>query len=82
MTSKKGGENVSRLRTLREILGSLKRRKPTEKYCPKCGNPHIHLSSKFDVWILPEQYVCDKCGYKGSVVLEVEENRVENKRNQ
>jgi predicted RNA-binding Zn-ribbon protein involved in translation (DUF1610 family) len=71
----KANKNLSRLRTLREILSSLKRRKPTKKYCPKCGNPHIRLSSKFDVWILPEQYVCNKCGYKGSIALEVEEDK-------
>jgi len=58
---------------LREILSSLKRRKPAKKYCPKCGNPHIQLASKFDLWLLPEQYVCEKCGYKGSIVLELED---------
>ena len=64
---------MDRLRTFREILGGLKRRKPTRKYCPKCGNPNIHLSSKFDLWLFPEQYVCEKCGYKGPLVLEMEE---------
>lgn len=58
---------------MREILVSLKRRKPTRKYCPRCGNPQIHLSAKFDLWFSPEQYICDKCGYKGSIALEIEE---------
>lgn len=64
---------MDRLRTFREILGGLKRRKPTRKYCPKCGNPNIHLSGKFDLWLFPEQYVCEKCGYKGPIVLEMED---------
>ncbi|MGB9134120.1 MAG: hypothetical protein WCC63_00810 [Candidatus Bathyarchaeia archaeon] len=63
---------MSRLRNLREILGSLKRRRPTKKYCPRCGNPHIRLSSKFDIWLLPEQYRCEECGYTGPIVLEIE----------
>ncbi|MCW3985680.1 MAG: hypothetical protein NWE91_04650 [Candidatus Bathyarchaeota archaeon] len=66
---------MSKLRTLREMLSSLKRRNPTRKHCPKCGNPYIHLSSKFDLWLLPEQYVCEKCGYKGSLTLEMEEEK-------
>ncbi len=69
----KGERSLSRLGILRELFGSLKRRKPTKKYCPKCGNPHIRLSSKFDVWLLPEVYVCEECGYKGSIVLELVE---------
>ncbi len=68
---------MSRLEILRELFGSLKRRKPTKKYCPKCGNPHIRLSSKFDLWLLPETYVCEACGYKGSIVLELEEGKQE-----
>jgi len=40
--------------------------------CPKCGSPNIHLSSRFDAWLTPELYVCDECGYKGPVVLELE----------
>jgi predicted RNA-binding Zn-ribbon protein involved in translation (DUF1610 family) len=60
---------------LREILSGLKRRKPAKKYCPKCGDPHIRLSSKFDIWLLPEQYVCEKCGYRGPIVLEIEEEQ-------
>ncbi len=70
-----GGLGLSRMSTFREVLGSLKRRRPTKKYCPKCGNPNIRLSSKFDLWLLPEQYACEKCGYKGPVALEMEEEK-------
>jgi predicted RNA-binding Zn-ribbon protein involved in translation (DUF1610 family) len=66
---------------MREILGSLKRRRPTRKYCPRCGNPDIQLSSKFDIWLLPEQYTCEKCGYVGPIVLEMEKDPRENSSN-
>ncbi len=66
---------MSRLRILREIFSGMKRRRATEKHCPKCGDPHIRLSSKFDIWLLPEQYICEKCGYTGPIVLEIEKNR-------
>ncbi|MCK5631537.1 hypothetical protein KAH85_03175 [Candidatus Bathyarchaeota archaeon] len=62
------------LQTLREILGNLKLRKPRRKLCPKCCDQSIHLSRKFDIWLLPEQYVCDSCGYTGSIALEVVED--------
>ena len=59
---------MDKLRTLREILGSLKRRKPTAKYCPKCSSPNIYLTNI--LWFFPERYVCNECGYEGSVTLE------------
>ena len=68
---------MSSLRVFREILGSLKRRRVTKKYCPRCGDPNIRLSSKFDIWFLPEQYICEKCGYTGPIVLEMEKGMSE-----
>jgi len=63
------------LQNIREVLGSLKRGKQRPKFCPRCGSPEIRLSSKFDIWLFPEQYVCQKCGYKGPVVMELEKER-------
>ena len=42
------------------------------KFCPKCGSQNIALSSAFDMWLTPEQYICKDCGYKGSIILEKE----------
>jgi len=42
------------------------------KCCPRCGSSNIRLSSSFDAWLTPEQYVCANCGYKGPIVLERE----------
>ena len=74
-----GEENVGFLETFREILRNLKQRKPTPKYCPKCGSPELTLSSKYDMWILPEQYICKKCGYKGPIVMELEDEEKKKK---
>jgi len=55
----------------------LKHRKPAKKYCPKCGDPGIRLLSRFNFWLLPERYVCERCGYQGPIVLEMEEETEE-----
>ena len=47
------------------------------KVCPRCGSANIKFSSKFDVWLMPKQYVCYDCGYSGPVVLELEEDKTE-----
>lgn len=60
------------LESLREMLGRMKRRRPTHKLCPVCQSSKLHLSSRFDAWLLPERYVCEECGYTGAIVLEVE----------
>lgn len=57
---------------VRDILKSLKRRKPSKNYCPKCGSPNIQLSSGFDYWLTPKKYVCRDCGYHGIIVMELE----------
>jgi len=71
--------NMGTLKDLREVLKRLKRGgKRTPKFCPKCGSPRIKLSSGFDVYprmygLTPGKYVCENCGYKGPVVMELEE---------
>ena len=62
----------------REVIRELKHKKRgevTTKLCPKCGSPKISLSSGFDIYprmygITPGQYVCSKCSYRGSIVIE------------
>lgn len=68
---------MGKLRIFREIFTSLKHRKSAKKYCPKCGDPKIGLWSKSDLWLLPERYVCERCGYQGPIVLEMEEETQE-----
>jgi len=66
------------LKDLREVFRGLKRRKSALKLCPRCGSPKLRLSSSFDTYprmygLTPGQYVCENCGYKGPIVMEVEE---------
>jgi predicted RNA-binding Zn-ribbon protein involved in translation (DUF1610 family) len=61
------------LEGLREIIRGIERRRLwAPKYCPKCGSSKISLSSSFDIWLTPEQYVCKSCKYSGPIVLEIE----------
>jgi predicted RNA-binding Zn-ribbon protein involved in translation (DUF1610 family) len=57
---------------LGETLKTLKRRRPSRIYCPRCGSPKIHSASSFDKWLAPRGYSCDECGYHGPVVMELE----------
>ena len=57
---------------IKEVLKTLKRRKPAKIYCPRCGSSNIHLSSGFDYWLTPKKYVCEDCGYVGPIVMELE----------
>jgi predicted RNA-binding Zn-ribbon protein involved in translation (DUF1610 family) len=60
------------LQNLREVFGTLKRREPSKKYCPRCGSSKMHLSSSLDYWLTPKKYVCENCGYVGPIVMELE----------
>jgi predicted RNA-binding Zn-ribbon protein involved in translation (DUF1610 family) len=60
------------LKNLREVVKSSKYKRTALKLCPRCGNPKLRLSSGFDIWLLPEQYVCLNCGYKGPITIELE----------
>ena len=69
------------LRNFREVVGNLKHKKATPKLCPCCGSPKIGLSTRFDMWLFPEQYICQQCGYKGPIVLELEQQEDEKTNN-
>ena len=43
--------------------------------CPKCNNPNIHRDTVLSGWLLPEKWVCDKCGYTGILVKELDTNK-------
>jgi len=60
------------LQNIREVFKTVKRRKPSKIYCPRCGSPKIHLSSSLDYWLTPKKYVCENCGYVGLIVMELE----------
>ena len=63
------------LKNLRDTVKNLKHSPSTPKLCPKCGNHKIRLSTGFDGWIFPTQYLCPACGYKGPIILELEKTQ-------
>jgi hypothetical protein len=38
----------------------------------------VRLSSSFDYWLTPQKYICEACGYTGSIVMELEKEEKEN----
>lgn len=42
---------------------------PVVKLCPRCMQP-LQKGSKFGGWLIPQDYYCEKCGYRGVVYLE------------
>ena len=66
------------LRNFSEVAKNLKHSRPNPKLCPRCGSPKLKLSSRFDIWLLPEQYVCSNCGYTGPIVMELEKEKTKN----
>jgi predicted RNA-binding Zn-ribbon protein involved in translation (DUF1610 family) len=63
---------MGKLRDIGELFKTMKRRRPSKIYCPRCGSPEIHLSSSTDYWLTPKKYVCNKCGYYGLLIMELE----------
>lgn len=49
----------------------LKRRNlsPRKKLCPECLS-EIRIKTALSGWLVPDYYICDKCGYSGYVALE------------
>jgi predicted RNA-binding Zn-ribbon protein involved in translation (DUF1610 family) len=60
------------LANVREVLHTIKHRKPTQIFCPRCTSPKIRLSSSFDSWLFPTKYRCENCGYVGPIIMELE----------
>jgi hypothetical protein len=57
---------------IRDVLKTIKHKKPTQIFCPRCGSPKLRLSSSLDYWLTPQKYFCSECGYIGSVFMELE----------
>jgi len=70
---------MRRLSDLIDVVKSLKRDKPSIKVCPRCRSKKIRLSSSFDSWLTPAIYVCENCGYEGTVIMELEKKESKNR---
>lgn len=40
--------------------------------CPRCGKSRIHPGGSLGWGMLPVAYVCEDCGYRGHLVVEVD----------
>jgi predicted RNA-binding Zn-ribbon protein involved in translation (DUF1610 family) len=69
---------MKKLEGFREVFSSSKHRKPAQIFCPRCGSPKIHLHSSLDLWLTPQSYICDECGYNGIIVMELEKEKEDN----
>jgi predicted RNA-binding Zn-ribbon protein involved in translation (DUF1610 family) len=70
---------VTDLKDLRETLKQIRHRKPQPKFCPVCRSHRIRAISL--IGILPTTYVCDDCGYRGVLTLEIDEDADESDEN-
>ena len=55
-----------------EVVKALKRRSSSTVACPRCGSLDMSKSTGMDGWMLPPLYLCNKCGYAGRLVLEID----------
>jgi len=62
---------------IREVFKSIKHQKRTKIYCPRCCSPKLKLTSNLAVWLTGEQYLCEECGYVGTVVMTLEKEKEE-----
>ncbi|MCL2172436.1 MAG: hypothetical protein LBH62_05705 [Nitrososphaerota archaeon] len=60
---------------IRKVFKNVKHRKPTQIFCPRCASPKIHLFTGLDIWLTPRSYLCDDCGYRGVIVMELEKEK-------
>lgn len=61
------------MESFKNFLKSLKRKRSNPlAICPKCGNPKVSQLNSLSGWLTPSMYVCNKCGYTGPILLEVD----------
>ncbi|MGQ9759765.1 MAG: hypothetical protein ACUVQ5_04240 [Candidatus Methanomethylicaceae archaeon] len=65
-----------KLENLKETLGAVRRKKVKPKVCPRCGSTDISILT-LTGYIAPPAYLCNKCGFHGTLFLEVEKEEGE-----
>jgi len=67
---------MKKIDDVREVFKSIKHRSPTKIFCPKCGSPKIKVATGLMMGgLAPKQYYCEECGYVGTIVMELEEEK-------
>jgi len=62
---------MSLLDRIRKIF-SFKSKRGTIALCPVCYSPDLKPLTRLSGLLTPRVYICNKCGYKGPVYLEVD----------
>jgi len=55
-----------------ETVRKMKRSAPAPQVCPSCGSGRIRVQDSLSGWLLPPLYSCQKCGYVGRLILELD----------
>ena len=61
---------MPRLKEIIDILKQSKHSSPRPVFCPNCYSAKIKQNESYG--ILPRLYYCEKCGYEGPLILELE----------
>ncbi|RLI05893.1 hypothetical protein DRO26_00840 [Candidatus Bathyarchaeota archaeon] len=61
------------LKNFFEIFLRMERTREVKLACPRCGSLKVYPSSWLNGWLTPPQYVCEKCGYKGPILMKIED---------
>lgn len=68
------------LKNLKETFGALRRKKVEPKACPRCGSTDVSILT-LTGYISPPTYLCNKCGFHGTLFLEVEKEEAKTETN-
>ncbi len=63
------GERLS----FKYLFKRISTKKGLKLVCPRCGSTKVRKASILSGWLTPLQFICEDCGYIGTVFLEVEE---------
>ena len=66
-------------RGIKETLRHLRRGPPQPKFCPKCKGVNIFPTSNLG-GLVPPTYKCEDCDYEGYIVLELEPEELERRK--
>ena len=62
------------LKTLIKLVRKLERNTHDRmSVCPKCKKSQIQILGSLNGWLTPSLYFCKKCGYTGSIIIEIEQ---------
>jgi len=71
---------VKRLKGALEALRRVRRTRTNLKICPRCGKANIRPEGSLGFGFLPITYVCEDCGYRGHLIIEVDEENYKDRR--